>query len=325
MKTILATVPVVISLAACVDSSGPLAVDVGTPNEAFAASQTLSTENGSISARRMSYRDNTTEIITEPSDITLSLNSAGAVIVGYKGQTYELGEDARVFNEADQKYYGLEKSIDVKDGSGEVEYIGLWSQEGDLDSVLAVDREDYAQVWQLWTEEQGAPGEAAFFVVGTKTAETALGAFTTSDYNGFALAQIVMTEGNPNNRTQVRFLETSMSVNFQTNELSGQMSGAQVRQRVFDEAQNKWVNTDYSDIDGAVNISSGAISGNGFTATASANDALLTSGGYKSVEASVDGSFYGPSADQAAGTFTGSAMSNEGQTAVVNGWFDVSK
>lgn len=327
MRQLLITAPLILLVAACGGSdtgtsTALFAINAGAVNRAYADGATLKTQSGTIVAQRFSYRDDTAELMPEPAMVSLSQSADGTFNLVYGDRTFELGTDARSLEDDGVTSYGFEKEFDAKDGSGEVEYIGLWSQEGKLEEVLAVDREDYAQVWMIWMGTQGAPTEQLHFVVGTETKPEALGEFTTEDYDGFAYAEVRDTAGDPNDRKNIRFEDTTLTANFTENTLSASFSGTQVRGRTYDADADRWLNGEYSDVDGGLTLTGGAISGNSFSGSLAANDALTQSLGIEAVTGDLNGKFYGPSAEQAAGTFSGTVRNSAESTSVVTGWFD---
>ena len=324
VKPYLLVAPTLMALTACGGSSDKstalFAVDTGVPNAALASGTTFETQSATLNAIKMSYRDDTAELVSEPVTIKLSQDADGTILLTYGDQKFEFGEDAKVI-EDDGKSYGFEKDIAVKDGSGEIEYIGLWSQEGELDEVLAVDREDYAQVWMVWMCTQGAPCEQTHFVVGSETKSEALGSFTSEDYEGFAYTEVRNVEGDPNARSTVRFEDTTLSVNFTENKVTGVLGGTQTRDRVKNSDSWKW--EEYQDSTATFLIKDGTISGNGFTADI-VSDEILTAGDIN-VSGVMNGKFYGPEAEQVAGTMSGDISVGEDYNGVWAGWFDADR
>ena len=326
VKPYLLVAPTLMALTACGGSSDKstalFAVDTGLPNAALASGTTFETQSGTVVAQKFSYRDDTAELVSEPVTIQLSRDADGTMHLAYGDQKFEFGEDAK-FIEDDGRSYGFEKDIAVKDGSGEIEYIGLWSQEGEIDQVLAVDREDYAQVWGTWMSTQGAPREQTYFVVGAETKSEALGSFTSEDYQGFAYLVSRPVEGNPNKRTEARFENTVLTVNFSENKVTGVLGGAETRTRQYDAETDNWIRPDYATDTGTLLIKDGTISGNGFTADVVSGEAF-TETDINTISGEMNGKFYGPAAEQVAGTLSGELSVGEDKS-VAMGWFDAER
>ena len=323
MKPYLLVAPTLMALTACGGSSDKstalFAVDTGVPNAALASGTTFETQSGTVVAQKFSYRDDTAELVSEPVTIQLSRDADGTIHLAYGDQKFEFGVDARVIEDGVSE--GFELRPDVKDGSGDVEYIALWSQEGELDQVLAVDREDYAQVWMVWMCTQGAPCEQTHFVVGSETKSEALGSFTSEDYEGFAYTEIRNVEGDPNARSTVRFEDTTLSVNFTENKVTGVLGGTRTRDRVKNSDSWEW--EEYQDSTATFLIKDGTISGNGFTADI-VSDETFAAGDVKA-SGVMNGKFYGPEAEQVAGTMSGDISVGEDFNGVWTGWFDADR
>jgi len=67
---------------------------------------------------------------------------------------------------------------------------------------------------------------------------------------------------------------------------------------------------DYARVDGQMQLSGGSVSSNNFAANLTADADLLDRLGYGSLTGDLSGQFYGPEAEQAAGTISG--MSDTG-------------
>ena len=326
MKPYLLVAPTLMALTACGGSSDKstalFAVDTGVPNAALASGTTFETQSATLNAIKMSYRDDTAELVSEPVTIKLSQDADGTILLTYGDQKFEFGEDAKFIEDDGITSYGFEKDIAVKDGSGEIEYIGLWSQEGDLDKVLAVDRKDYAQVWGFYIQNQGAPAQYTKFVVGAETKSEALGSFTTQDYNGFSYLTGYPVDDDPRARTEAWFEETVLNVNFSENKVTGVLGGSETRTRQYDEVTGTTRSDRLTDT-GTLLIKDGTISGNGFTADVVSGKAF-TEVDINTVSIEMNGKFYGPEAEQVAGTMSGEFLVGEDKS-VAMGWFDAER
>lgn len=317
--------PLVIGLTACGGGSSTtsslFAVDHGTPSEALAADLTITVPSNVIVRQELHYSENTAENSSGTTPITFKRNASGDVRVVFEGEEFTLGEDAK-FLQPDGTSYGFEIIDDAKEGTEDYQYIGLWSWSGTLNEVFSLDRDSYAQIWNLWANKGTGEGGQTIFVVGTETKAEVLGGFNLVEYAGNSHLFLRQTDATPMGRAEFDFNDARLSVNFKEDSVSGSFGGTRARLQSFNDETQRWETSEYSDIGGGLNIINGSIDGNSFSAEFVADQDLSV---LKSLAGTVNGKFYGPEGENLAGVLSGSGLNNSDDAIVAVGHVDLGR
>ena len=322
-KTYLAA-PLLVLLAACGGSSDGSAtsptqptnvysIDSGRAFQALNDGKVLETQNGAVAALALDYSSGTTKI--KESLATLELNENDAITLVLNGKSYAFTQE----NIAENGYgYFIQDET-----PGREKYIGLFSWDGKLDAVLNVDNTSYSQLWEYYSVLEDANGEfidaeRGFLVVGTETKTQALGEFSTKVFDGFFAGNTLTKDGfvAMSNRTDVRG-DISLTANFVENSVVGVIDNIDLSQRQSGQPVG-----DRIPVIGEILLVDGVISGNSFSGTISADSAFKSSVDMKSLTGNFNGGFFGPRAEQIAGTMTGVGENNDGTFTNLVGGFE---
>ena len=97
------------------------------------------------------------------------------------------GPDVRqVESDGSGRIYGYGKDIAVEAGSGDVNWVGLFSWQGELDDALSETNTNFAQIWQYYLFDEADGLNTGKFATGTFTSDDFLNAATGNfTYNGY--------------------------------------------------------------------------------------------------------------------------------------------
>lgn len=298
--------PLVALLGACGGDTANLGVeplfsrDVGSANEALASGETLrATSVSSILANPIS---GTTILAEDAPKVEISQQANGHLTLKIDGTTYEFTEED-LWEEENGNIYGYGKTIEVEDGSGDVSWVGLFSWQGQLDSMLSEDNDNASQVWQYYLFDEADGLNAGKFATGTQTAPDFLEMMSTATYTGYGQMHIMpgSTFETWGTRGEMEF-DVTLNLDIQQGDVSGRFDNLRLRSRVQDQTV-----PDYEPTTGQFDITDGSVSGGDFSATFSADQTFLDQTQSSYLTGTLDGTLFGEQAEQAAGALSGTS------------------
>lgn len=299
-------IPILLGVSACGGSDSTsqalLSINAGTANAALADGETLTAN--STTTLMGTARDNTSALVSDPERLSIKQGTDGGLTLVHGDQEYVFAVSDR-HEEADGKVYGFSKDIEVAEGSGDVSWVGIFSMHGEIDDVLDSAQTDYAQNWRYYVYDESTQLEVGYITVGTQTEPTFVPTMTTATYEGYGHLDLLSGDDYAGwgSRSEAKFGIT-MEMDIENGTVSGAFNNFDVRTRTADNVP------DYARVDGQMQLSGGSVSSNNFAANLTADADLLDSLGYGSLTGDLSGQFYGPEAEQAAGTISG--MSDTG-------------
>lgn len=298
--TLLACTAILTTLAACGGSStrgtSIFSVDAGTPGQALEDGRTLTAQDGEVVALDLNYDNDTSAL----ADATFQLvkNTDGELTMRVNGTDYPF-DPADRFIEIDGEVYGYE--IDEAE-----RYISLFAWRGTLDEALDPDTERYAEVWNYYVWDGTEPNKYGFAVVGTETKAEALAGMPTATYTGRARLNAFPDSGEPSfstSRTVVRG-DVEMTADFGAGTIAGQIDNLETRPAG---------GADFAATNGTIAMNETAITGNSFAGTTTPDADLRTALDLSDdTSGTYAGRFYGPNAEEVAGTLTISGADGSG-------------
>lgn len=257
---------------------------------------------GTLTARQvgavaMSLNYNTGDtgpIAAANSGFAVRQNESGALTMTVDGVDYAFVPGQGWVDEEDGETYGYEKNGDEDDI-----WYSLWSQSGPI-TELADSGNGWHKVvnYQTNTLAGGPWNQQGFAVVGTETLDAALDTLPTAHYRGDARFNIAPVTGwvdGGTSRTRING-GVSMTADFAGGTISGNIDNLSVR-----APGTNW--DDREAIGGAIAMNPASFDVNGFQGHLVPNDVLKAEG--IEMEATYSGAFYGPEANEVAGTMSG--------------------
>ena len=213
--------------------------------------------------------------------------------------TFTVNGVEQVFDPTDRfiEINGESFGYDIADQANGI-FVSLFSNTGELDTVLDPNNPSYLQVWN-YTTNQVNPGGAdvrGYAVVGTETQGSALASLPSATYSGRARIDTYPAAGFVNSATSRSIVHgnLSMAADFGAATIFGSIGN-------LDGNGPGQAN---APIAGSIAMDQTAITGNGFAGSLSPDAAFLAATGVSGVNGSYAGTFYGPSADQVGGTMS---------------------
>jgi len=205
--------------------------------------------------------------------------------------------------ESDGSVYGYDIS-----NSATSEYSSMFNFTGDLDELLNPGN-GYAEVLQVQTNQivPGEPNTVAFAVIGTETRDADLKALPTATYAGNARVNAVPATGfvsNGASRTRLRS-DMTMTADFGKGEVSGSLTEITIQEPGSDTR---------TAVAGSMSLDKTTFDQNGFKGSVSPDATFIDNAGLQSGSGTYAGAFYGPEAEEVAGTlgFTGTEVGGSG-------------
>lgn len=287
------------ALAACDSGSGSgasttrnFAADAGTAVKALDDGKTLTAQEGGVASVDVNFGGGPTALVAH--DVAIKKNASGELSLIIDGVEQAFTTADR-FIEPDGSSFGY----DINDPAGN-RFIGLFSQNGELDTVLDPNNPSYLQVWSFSTNQVGPDPNAneprGFAVVGTETQAAALASLPSATYSGYAQIDTYPTTGFVNSATSRSRVngDLSMAADFGAATIFGSIGNL----------DGNGPGQPNAPIAGSIAMDQTAISGNGFAGTLTPDATFLADTGVSGTTGSYAGTFYGPSADQLGGTMT---------------------
>lgn len=294
------------ALAACGSDGGSIggsgtpttrnfAADAGTAAKALDDGKTLTAQAGGVASVDVNFGGGPTALV--PHDVAIRKNANGELSLIIDGVEQAFTAADRFFDPSDPP--GVSFGYDISDPANN-RFVSLFSNFGDLDTVLDPNSPNYLQVWQFSTNQVGTDPNAneprGFAVVGTETQASALSVLPSATYSGRARIDTYPAAGFVNTATSRSRVngDLSMAADFGAATISGSIGN-------LDGNGPGQAN---APIAGSIAMDQTAITGNGFAGSLSPDAAFLAATGVSGVNGSYAGSFYGPSADQLGGTMS---------------------
>lgn len=317
-KLILAA-PCLALLAACGGSStgsGGYSDTLGNPSTAFANGLVLKATAASAAQINLDWTNDKGERITQLETPSFSLEKGDGNLVTMKvnGLSYEFTTENRVEINEDGTYHGLQ----IDDAANGV-YVSISSRHGmKLSELLDGSGTKKSAIVEYMEYNSNTPENGVFgvAVLGATTNPTALGEFTTINYEGNFRGETTTQDsfGNRLTRFEIRG-DTTLNANFEQNTISGNITNLTGEQ--FVENEDKSV----MNMDGSFLLQEGTIIGSGFSGVATADATLKTFGGIVSDDMNYSGNFYGDAATEASGVLQGTITNDDGSQDNFSGSF----
>lgn len=303
------TTAMVAALAAC--SSGTanvqpsttrvFAQDAGVAAQALADGETLVAQQGGSAAMNLNYTTGDTGLTNATFEI--SRNVSGELTFTVNGVTQAFSPGDRIVDPND----GMVYEYQINDSANGV-FVNLWNERVTLDEALDTTGTDYAQIWGYQTNQinGGQPDIQGYAAVGTETMASALSTLPTATYNGRARVTSAPTTGWVDWSTSMTRTrgDLAMTADFGAGTIGGQVSNVETRAAGA---------AAYVPVAGSIAMNQSNIVGNGFAGSLSADAALQASLDIgSSTTGTYSGGFYGPAAEQVAGTMTISGTDGSG-------------
>ena len=313
MNKLIFVIPALLGVSACGGGDSTpqalLAINAGTANTALAAGETLAAN--STTTLLGNADEGTSALVANPEKLSIKQGSDGGLSLIYGDKEYAFTVSDR-HEESSGKVYGFSKDIEVAEGSGDVSWVGVFSMQGEIDDVLGSDATDYAQNWRYYVYDESAQLEVGYITAGTQTEATFIPTMTTATYQGYGHADFLSSDDYAGwgARSEAEF-SVALEMDIENGTVSGAFDNVKLRTRTADDVPN------YASVDGKMVLSGGTVSSNQFAASLTADADLLNALGYGSVSGDLSGKFYGPEAEQAAGTFSGTSDTGANMIGVI--------
>jgi len=317
----LAMVPALALLAACGGSATNTNVysdTLGNPSTAFANGLVLKATPESAAQINIDWTNDRGERITQLETPSFSLQKGDGNLVTMKvnGLSYEFTVENRVSIKADGTYGGL-----VKDTSNNTDgvYVQVYSHHGMiLSELLDGSGTKKSAIVEYMEYNPNTPENGVFgvAVLGATTNPTALGEYTTINYEGNFKSETTTQDSfiNRSTRFEIRG-DTTLNANFEQNTISGNITNLTGEQFVENEDSVEL------NMDGSFLLQEGTIIGSGFSGVATADATLKTFGGVISDDLNYSGNFYGDKGTEASGILQGTIANDDGTEDNLTGSF----
>lgn len=306
-----------ILLAACSGGSGnqtsvntepQYAETLGSTQARYQNGESLAASGSMAAQVLLNYTDGSTKLIPA-NDVAIALGENGHPKLTFRGETYQFTA-ANAQSLAGGGTDGYE--IELNDGSTLYVNLYVW---GKFENLTDQQRNEYVQLIDYMVvtgnDTDGYTGHFANAVIGSETNPSALGNFTSKTYNGDFVTELNPQQygsGQRSGRADRHRLtgDLQFSANFENDSVSATVTN--IEERVY--VQQQQVST--GNISGTITLSNGAIVGNSFSGSVSADTDLLNSIGATSLTGNYKGKFYGPDGDEVGGVLSGSTVENSG-------------
>lgn len=266
------------------------ATDDGTVGKAIQDDKTLTAQSGGTATYEINWNNNTTTL--KSGTFKVFKNASGELSMVVDGKTYDFAPGDRFVDPSD----GLVYEYQV-DGATTGVWLGLWQANGDtLDQTLDPTQSGYAQVWGYYVDaDQNGIAQQGYAVVGTETKPADLALLPSATYTGRARMDVVPETGytgNSNSRTRVRS-DMDLSADFGAGTIAGSLTNITVQPPGVGQTA----------VPGTVSMDPTTLAGNGFAGSLTPDAAFIAGqGAGYSANGTYAGIFYGPAAQQVAGT-----------------------
>lgn len=299
------------------DPTRTFADETGDAGQALADGETLTARPRTTAGITLDYDNNRageTALVANP-DLAIELNENGELTLTIEGQEqafsmddYYVEDDGRIFG------YFNEEKCDNDDICN-----NLFSWSGTLEEFKATGN-GYHKVYLAQTNQlygDGALNLRAFGVAGTETRDDGFDGLGTASYSGRSRIDAYPTTGFVDNGTSRLRIESdvAMTADFGAGTISGVMDEFRTR----DPGSDTW-----EDVDGTVAMQETALTGNAFDGTLAA-DAVWQADTGATFTGSYAGAFYGPAAEEAAGSISVTATDDDLGDLNGIGFFSTSK
>lgn len=300
-----------IALSACGGTTGPTPVEISASEAAlqiFATGtgdlggalndgETLTARSVGAASVLRTYDGGLTEQIDPQVQIARNTNGELSLIVDGVAHDFDTA-DRRI--EPGGEVYGYD------DCDGNFCY-SLFSWSGEIDEAVAVG-EGFASAFTYYFETEDSPtGASGYFVVGTETQNSELPDMGTATFEGYAVVNVVPTEGFTDFGPQRERLrgDVQMNVGFTDGTVSGVMDN--LTYRIGSGSEDS--------VAGSIIMNETVFDVNGYRGSLSLDEtaqARFADG--TALNAEYSGSFYGPDAEETGGAISGMASSADGDT-----------
>jgi hypothetical protein len=262
--------------------------------------ETLTARKVGVIGQLLNY--DTGETGPTSASVSITENAEGGHDVILNGQLLK-------FTAADRKVEtdGSSNGYDISNSATSV-FSSMLNRTGDLDDLLNSGN-GYAEVLYVQTNQivPGEPNTAAYAVIGTETKDADLKALPTATYAGKARVDIVPATGFRSlglDRTSLRS-DMTMTADFGKGEVSGSLTAITL------EAPGTGTR---AAVAGSLSLDKTTFDQNGFAGTVSPDATFIGNAGLQSGSGTYSGAFYGPNAEEVAGTlgFTGTEVGGSG-------------
>ncbi len=275
------------------------AADAGVAAKALNDGKTLTAQKGGTATYEIDWNTGTTTLRSGDT-FSVAKNASGELTMTVNGREFAFSPGDR-FVDSD----GMVYSYDVQSPSTSV-WLYLGSYTGTLDETLDPNGTDYAQIWGYYVDaDQNGIASQAYSVVGTETRAADLALLPSATYSGRTRMDVIPAtgySGGSSSRTRVRS-DLSMAADFGAGTIGGSLTNITVEPPGGSQ----------SAVAGTISMDQATLSGNGFASTLTPDAAFITGQG-----AGWTGSgnyavkFFGPAADQVAGTMTMTGTNSSG-------------
>jgi len=310
----LAMVPALALLAACGGSATNTNIysdTLGNPSTAFANGLVLKATPESAAQINIDWTNDRGERITQLETPSFSLEKGDGNLVTMKvnGLSYEFTTENSVNINEDGTYSALVNE-NAADNAADSIYVSVWSRQGmELSELLDGSGTEKSAIVEYTEYNSNTPENGVFgiAVLGATTNPTALGEFTTINYEGNFRGETTSQEGFTNRLTRFEIRgDTTLNANFQQNTISGNITNLTGEQFVENEDSSAL------NMDGSLLLQEGTIIGSGFSGVATADATLKTFGGVISDDLNYSGNFYGDKGTEASGILQGTIANDDG-------------
>jgi len=268
---------------------------------------TLTARSVGVSGVDLNYGGGPTALRT--STAAIRKNEFGELTVTVDGVDHVFKPEDR-FVEDGGEVYGYE----FEDPDANV-YYSAWSHTGEIDEFLAPGH-GYAEVLEIDTnvgQPWPYPSNRLYAVFGTETKDADLAGLPTASYNGRARLDRYPQTGfvnSPTSRT-VYNGDVAMTADFGAGTISGSISNMTQR---FGDGNN-------DPIAGSITMNPAPFQVNAYQGTLTPDAAFRTAADIGSFNAGYSGAFYGPAAEETAGTISGTGTGTDGAGFNTSGYF----
>ncbi len=267
------------------------ATDAGTAGKALQDGKTLTAQTGGTSVFGIDWNNGTTTL--KSGTFKVFKNASGELTMTVDGKDYAFAPGDRFVDPSDGLVY--EYSVD---GTTTGVWLGLWSNTDTLDATLDPNQSGYAQVWGYYVDaDLNGIAQQGYAVVGTETKAADLALMPSATYSGLARMNVVPAagyNGNLNSLTRVRS-DMDLSADFGAGTIAGSLTNIEVEPPGGTPTI----------VPGAVSMDPTTLAGNGFAGSLTPDAAFIAGqGAGYSANGTYAGIFYGPAAQQVAGTMS---------------------
>ncbi|MDA9214868.1 transferrin-binding protein-like solute binding protein [Planktomarina temperata] len=310
----LAMVPALALLAACGGSATNTNIysdTLGNPSTAFANGLVLKATAASAAQINLDWTNDKGERITQLETPSFSLEKGDGNLVTMKvnGLSYEFTTENSVNINEDGTYSALVNE-NAADNAADSIYVSVYSRQGmELSELLDGSGTKKSAIVEYMEYNSNTPENGVFgvAVLGATTNPTALGEFTTINYEGNFRGETTTQDSFSNRLTRFEIRgDTTLIANFEQNTISGNITNLSGEQFVENEESSLF------NMDGSFLLQEGNIIGSSFSGVATTDAALKTSGGVVSDDMNYSGNFYGDRGTEASGIVKGTIANADG-------------